>query len=123
MTRMSLSFAVKICPGALTCVANTQAPPHMIHVASALMKIMACKRARIPAPQAPACAISAMQFFGVSHPPAGAVSLIFISGPERVTSLGLSFLLFPICVGNMISVLMAMSLNNMSANRQYPMYW
>ena len=72
---------------------------------------------------APATAISAMQFFGVSHPPAGAVSLIFISGPPKITGMQWYFLLCPLLLGNVIAVLMASWINNLSSKRQYPMYW
>ena len=72
---------------------------------------------------APATAISAMQFFGVSHPPAGAVSLIFISGPPKITGMQWYFLLCPLLLGNIIAVLMASWINNLSSKRQYPMYW
>ena len=72
---------------------------------------------------APATAISAMQFLGVSHPPAGAVSLLFIIGPPRITGMGWGFLLCPLLLGNVIAVLLASIVNNLSSRRQYPMYW
>ena len=72
---------------------------------------------------APATAISAMQLFGVTHPPAGAVSLIFIGGGLKVTSMGWAFLLLPLALGNLISILLASWFINASPKRQYPMYW
>lgn len=72
---------------------------------------------------APATAIAGMQFFGVSHPPAGAVSLIFIGGSSKITSTGWAFLLLPLFLGNVIAILLASWINNLSAKRQYPLYW
>ena len=72
---------------------------------------------------APATAIGAMQFLGVSHPPAGAVSLLFITGPELITGMQWAFLLCPLLLGNVIAVLLASWINNLSSRRQYPMYW
>lgn len=72
---------------------------------------------------APATAISAMQFFGVSHPPAGAVSLIFITGSPTITGMQWAFLLCPLLLGNVVAILLASWINNLSSKRQYPMYW
>lgn len=72
---------------------------------------------------APATAISGMQLLGVSHPPAGAVSLIFITGGPRITDPGWMFLAAPLALGNVVAVLLASLINNLSPKRQYPMFW
>ena len=72
---------------------------------------------------APATSIAGMQFFGVSHPPAAAVSLILAGGNARITSTGWMFLLTPLLLGNIVAMLCASCINNLSSKRQYPMYW
>eukprot|EP00966_Prymnesium_polylepis_P244535 5655871-Prymnesium_polylepis.1 len=72
---------------------------------------------------APATSIAAMQICGVTHPPAGAASFIFISAGKKITDLGWVYLLFPLFLGNAISTLCAILFNNLHPNRQYPMYW
>ena len=71
----------------------------------------------------PATAIAAMQACGVSHPPAGAASLIFISGGAKLTNMGWMYLITPLLIGNIICVLCAMAINNLVKKRQYPVYW
>jgi hypothetical protein len=71
----------------------------------------------------PALAIAGMAKLGVLHPPAGAASLIFISGGPKVTNLGFWYLLIPLFVGNVICVAMATLFNNLNEKRQYPLFW
>jgi len=77
----------------------------------------------VAAALAPATAIAIMAYLGFTHPPAGAVSLIFISGSPRVTGLGWHFLFVPILSSCIICMLMALLLNNLSPKRQYPVSW
>ena len=72
---------------------------------------------------APAASIAAMQVCGVSHPPAGAASLIFISGGAKVTDMGWMYLVTPLLIGNIICVACATAINNLARKRQYPVYW
>ena len=72
---------------------------------------------------APATAIAAMARLGLTHPPAGAVALIFISGPPAITHLGWLFLVCPVLIGNLLCCAMAAAINNLSAKRQYPLYY
>mmetsp|Transcript_31891 Transcript_31891/g.80576 ORF Transcript_31891/g.80576 Transcript_31891/m.80576 type:complete len:571 (+) Transcript_31891:186-1898(+) len=74
---------------------------------------------------APATAIALMGKLGVTHPPAGAACLIYVSAPlgSRVGSLGWMFLLMPVLASALITLLMGMIWNNMSKRRQYPLYW
>ena len=71
---------------------------------------------------APATSIAAMQVCGVSHPPAGAASLIFISGGAKITSMGWMYLVTPLLFGNVICVVCAATINNLVKWRQYPIY-
>jgi len=72
---------------------------------------------------APATSIAAMQACGVSHPPAGAASLIFISGGAKITNMGWMYLVTPLLIGNIICVAVAAAINNLVKKRQYPVYW
>jgi hypothetical protein len=66
---------------------------------------------------APAFAIGAMVKLGITHPPAGAFSVIFSEGNHGWGFYGLAVL----C--SIISVVPATIVNNMSQKRQYPTYW
>jgi CBS-domain-containing membrane protein len=61
--------------------------------------------------------IGAMVKFGVTHPPAGAVALLFSTGKY-----GWGNLLF-IMIGNAIAILAATLINNLSDSRQFPSFW
>uniref|UniRef100_A0A6U3CCM3 HPP transmembrane region domain-containing protein n=1 Tax=Entomoneis paludosa TaxID=265537 RepID=A0A6U3CCM3_9STRA len=65
----------------------------------------------------PAFAIAAMVKLGVTHPPAGAHSVIYASGTYNW------LFYFFVVLGAMISVAPAVLINNMSNRRQYPIYW
>jgi len=71
----------------------------------------------------PAIAIAGMLKLGVLHPPAGAASLIFIAGGQKNTNLGFLYLLVPLLAGNMVSVVMAILVNNLCDKRHYPLFW
>jgi CBS-domain-containing membrane protein len=61
--------------------------------------------------------IAAMVELGVTHPPAGSVALLFATGQY-----GWGNLLF-IMVGNVIAILAATFINNLSDSRQFPSFW
>jgi CBS-domain-containing membrane protein len=61
--------------------------------------------------------IAAMVKLGVTHPPAGSVALLFATGQY-----GWGNLLF-IMIGNVIAILAATFINNLSDSRQFPSYW
>lgn len=69
-------------------------------------------------PFATALAISAMAKLGCSHPPAAAAIVALFSEPDFSASSAV-FLL----IGNVVAVLMAVVVNNLSEKRQYPVYW
>ena len=77
----------------------------------------------VAVPLAPALALAVTQRVGLLHPPAGAAALIFVIGEERITSLGLLYLVLPLLVGNLLCVLVAMTINNASHVRQYPVWY
>ena len=65
------------------------------------------------------CAIAAMQFLRVVHPPAGADPLVVILAGK----VSYVFLLFPVFLGAVILVLIALFINNLGAEKRYPLYW
>jgi CBS-domain-containing membrane protein len=66
---------------------------------------------------AAAIAIAAMVKLGITHPPAGASALLFSTGEY-----GWGNMMFML-VGNIMAVLTATIINNMSYKRQYPTFW
>ncbi|KAL7533069.1 hypothetical protein ACHAXR_005021, partial [Thalassiosira sp. AJA248-18] len=65
----------------------------------------------------PAFAIGAMAKAGVTHPPAGAASVLLASGNHNFGVYGWMVL------ASALSVIPATLVNNMSSKRQYPIYW
>lgn len=59
------------------------------------------------------------------HPPGGATALIAIIGSSEVHELGYWFALSPVLLGSFIMLIVALLVNNLSANekRHYPRYW
>ena len=62
-------------------------------------------------------AIAAMVKCGVTHPPAGATALIFASGGRPWKQVGMMI------VGNVVALLCATLINNLSDQRAYPTFW
>ena len=72
---------------------------------------------------APAFGIASMAKLGLTHPPAGAAALIFVTGGARTTDLGFMYLLIPLTAGNLICCACAMVYNNCFEGRRYPIFW
>jgi len=72
---------------------------------------------------APALAITLMAATGLTHPPAGACSLMYISGNARIKSLGWLFIVVPIITGSLMMLGVALLVNNLSKHRKYPLFW
>jgi CBS-domain-containing membrane protein len=64
-----------------------------------------------------AFAIGFMVKLGLIHPPAGASALHYSTGLSR----WYSFLFF--MIGNVLCIIVATFINNLSPKRQYPSYW
>ena len=66
-------------------------------------------------------AIGGMSKAGIVHPPAGAVALVFAMSNN---SIGKDLVLLGILLcADLAAIFMATLINNLSATRQYPMYW
>ncbi len=68
-------------------------------------------------------AIVAMLATKTLHPPGGATALIAVIGGAKVHSLGYFYVLVPAGAGAVILLIVALLVNNLSANRKYPEYW
>ena len=70
-------------------------------------------------------ALVAMHFTRTLHPPGGATALIAVIGGAEVHAGGYWFVLTPIASGAAIMLVVALLVNNLSANpkRHYPKYW
>ena len=70
-------------------------------------------------------AIVVMHFTVTLHPPGGATALIAVIGSDQVHSLGYLFVLFPVLLGAAVLLVVALLVNNLSANpkRHYPTFW
>lgn len=66
---------------------------------------------------ATAVVIGAMVKLGVTHPPAGAAAILFATG-----GFGWGSMLFML-IADVLAILTATIVNNMSDSRQYPSYW
>ena len=70
-------------------------------------------------------AVVAMHFTKTLHPPGGATALIAVIGGPQVHELGYWYVLSPVGVGVVVMLLVALLVNNLSANpkRHYPTFW
>ena len=77
------------------------------------------------APTAVSLAVMVMHFTRTLHPPGGATALIAIIGGDGIHALGYTYVIAPVFVGALIMLLVALLVNNLSANpkRHYPVFW
>ncbi len=64
--------------------------------------------------------IVAMQITKAMHPPGGATALIANIGSEKVKALGFSYVLSPVLTGVIVLLVVAITVNNIPKNRNYP---
>lgn len=65
-------------------------------------------------------AIVAMQITRTMHPPGGATALIASIGSEKIKLLGFKYVLFPVMSGVLLLLVIALIVNNIPRNRNYP---
>ncbi len=70
-----------------------------------------------------ATAIAAMHATKTLHPPGGATALIAVIGSGKIHALGYLYVLMPVGLGSIIMLMIALVLNNIPANRRYPLFW
>ena len=61
-----------------------------------------------------------MQITKTMHPPGGATALIANIGSEKIKSLGYGYVLSPVMSGVAILFIIALIVNNIPKNRNYP---
>jgi CBS-domain-containing membrane protein len=68
-------------------------------------------------------ALVAMLLTKTVHPPGGATALIAVIGGEQIHRLGFLYPLMPVLLGALILLLVALVVNNLPRDRQFPRYW
>jgi len=76
----------------------------------------------ITAPLAVSLSVVLMQITKTLHPPGGATALIAVTGSSELKNIGYWYLISPVLVGSIILLIIALFFNNITANRQYPVY-
>ena len=70
-----------------------------------------------------ATAIAAMHATKTLHPPGGATALIAVIGSPKIHDLGYLYAIIPVGTGAVLMLVVALLVNNLSANRKYPEFW
>ena len=70
-----------------------------------------------------ATAAAAMHATKTLHPPGGASALIAVIGSTDIHALGYRYVIMPVGVGAIIMLAVALLVNNIPKNRQYPEFW
>lgn len=68
-------------------------------------------------------AIAAMHATGCLHPPGGGTALLMVTGCPAMQEYGYFAILFPTATGAVLLVAVALVVNNLARDRQYPLYW
>lgn len=68
-------------------------------------------------------AIAFMHATKTLHPPGGATALIAVIGSNKIHSLGFLYAALPVGAGALIMLAVALVVNNLSHDRQYPEFW
>ena len=97
------------------------------HVISAVIGVTAYQlfpeTSWLAASVAVATAIAAMHATKTLHPPGGATALIAVIGSPKIHAMGYFYTIFPVGVGTIIMLILALLINNISKTRKYPMSW
>jgi CBS-domain-containing membrane protein len=97
------------------------------HIVSAFIGVMVFSLVKEPiyfsAALAVATAIAGMHLTRTLHPPGGATALIAVIGGTRVHDLGFAYVVFPVALGALVMLAVALLVNNISDKRRYPQYW
>lgn len=96
------------------------------HLISALVGVTVCKLVGneellwLSASLAVSISIVCMQISKTLHPPGGATALIANIGSEKIKSLGYFYVLNPVLSGVLVLFIVAIIVNNIPRNRNYP---
>lgn len=64
-----------------------------------------------------------MQLTHTLHPPGGATALIAVIGSNELHELGWIYAFFPVGVGCLLMLVIAVLINNLARHRRYPQHW
>ena len=70
-----------------------------------------------------AIAIAVMHLTKTTHLPGEETALIAVIGSERVHQLGFLYVLSPVALGALIMLVVALTVNNLTSFRRYPVFW
>lgn len=97
------------------------------HIVSAIIGVVAYQLLQahmwLAASVAVATAIAAMHATKTLHPPGGATALIAVIGSAKIHALGYLYVIIPAGAGATIMLAIALLVNNISKNRNYPESW
>ena len=68
-------------------------------------------------------AITAMHATRTLHPPGGGTALIAVIGSAKIHALGYLFVVIPTGVGAILILVVALLVNNVLKDKQYPKFW
>ncbi len=94
------------------------------HLISAVLGVAICKifpnQLWLSSALAVSLSIVAMQVTKSMHPPGGATALIANIGTEKIKGLGFGYVVFPVLSGVLMLLVVALIVNNIPRNRNYP---
>lgn len=94
------------------------------HLISATIGVTLCKLVPdmlwLSSALAVSLSIVAMQITRTMHPPGGASALIANIGSEQIKGLGYGYVLYPVMSGVVVLLLVALVVNNLPQDRNYP---
>ncbi len=94
------------------------------HLFSAIIGVTICKlipgEMWLSSALAVSLSIVVMQITKTMHPPGGATALIANIGSEKIKNLGFFYVLSPVMSGVLILLIVALVVNNIPKNRNYP---
>lgn len=97
------------------------------HIISAIIGVTASQlfptHLWLASSMAVATAIVAMHATKTLHPPGGATALIAVIGSEKIHELGYLYVLMPVGLGALVMLIVALVVNNLVEERQYPEFW
>ncbi len=97
------------------------------HIISAIIGVATYRLLHAPiwlvASVAVATAIAAMHATKTLHPPGGATALIAVIGSTKIHALSYLYAIVPAGAGVTVMLAVALLINNISKNRNYPEYW
>ena len=97
------------------------------HILSALVGVLCWKilsqHMWLAESMAVSVSIAVMHATRTLHPPGGATALIAVIGSPDIHKLGFLYALYPVAIGSLILLLIALLVNNVPASRRYPEIW